>query len=200
MKKIFFILLITVFFVLPSLILAQETSLAEEEALGKAIFDQLQAKQTTCSSLSDENFELLGEYYMGQMTGSAHEAMNNMMKQMMGEPGEKQMHIVMGKRLSGCDTSAVYPTSGLGFMPMMGMMGGYGWSGSDLGNVKWQGMMNGRNYYGGPFGMMGGFYGGGTFWMVLWTIFIVALWVLIIVAIIALIKWLIDQIRGKKKK
>jgi len=38
---------------------------------------------------------------------------------MMGEEDERQMHIVMGKRLSGCDTKAQLPQSGAGFMPMM---------------------------------------------------------------------------------
>jgi hypothetical protein len=33
----------------------------------------------------------------------------------------------MGKRLSGCDTSAEFPSQGVGFMPMIQMMMG-GWS------------------------------------------------------------------------
>lgn len=50
--------------------------------------------------------------------------MNTMMERMMGEESEEQMHVVMGKRLSGCDTSASLPQVGLGFMPMMWMMRG----------------------------------------------------------------------------
>ena len=101
-----------------------------EEAEGKEIWLKLQAKQVECKNLTDDNFEVLGEYFMGQMlapsgaegAGSSHEAMNNMMVRMMGEEGEKQMHLAMGKRNSGCD--------GVGFMPMMGsgfgnMMGGW---------------------------------------------------------------------------
>ena len=73
---------------------------------------------------------------MGQMMGDSHEAMNNMMIQMMGEKGEEQMHVVMGKRLSGCDTSAPFPSQGVGFIPMMmggrinfgfTSFGGFGW-------------------------------------------------------------------------
>ncbi len=95
---------------------------AQEEAEGKEIWEKLQAKQLECKNLTDDNFEVLGEYFMGQMAGSSHEAMNNMMVRMMGEEGEKQMHIAMGKRNSGC---------GVGFIPMMGsgfgnMMGGWG--------------------------------------------------------------------------
>lgn len=106
---------------------------AQEEAEGKEIWENLQAKKTTCNELSDENFGSLGEYFMGQSIGNTqrHAFMNQMMKNMMGEAGEEQMHVVMGKRMSGCDTSAVVPSSGTGFMPMMNMMMG-GWNGFGL--------------------------------------------------------------------
>lgn len=97
---------------------------AREEQEGKKIWEQLQTRETSCDKLSDDNFQALGEYYMGQMTGASHEAMNTMMIQMMGEEGEKQMHVVMGKRLSGCNASAEIPQNGTSFMPMMWMMRG----------------------------------------------------------------------------
>src|SRR3990172_7158286 len=152
MKKILFI---AAFILIPGLVfpissLAQETTgnatdannlnlqnneehTAREEAEGKAVWEKLQAKQTTCSDLSEENFGALGEYFMGQMMGAFHEAMNNMMIQMMGKEGEEQMHTVMGKRLSGCNTSAVFPAQGAGFMPMMNMFVPYGTAGSRKG-------------------------------------------------------------------
>src|SRR3989344_6132718 len=138
-----------------------------EEAEGKAVWEKLQTKELTCEDLSDDNFGTLGEYFMGQMMGDSHEAMNNMMIQMMGEKGEEQMHVVMGKRLSGCDTSAAFPSQGESFMPMMQMMMG-GWSS--------------------PFGFtpFGGF---DWIFMILW-------WVLIIAGVVALIKWLMNQSRG----
>lgn len=105
---------------------------AREETEGKAVWEKLQDKKLTCKDLSDDNFGTLGEYFMGQMMGTSHEAMNNMMIQMMGEKGEEQMHVVMGKRLSGCDTSAAFPSQGTGFMPMMQMM--MGGSNSMMGN------------------------------------------------------------------
>jgi len=148
-----------------------------EEAEGKAVWEKLQTKELTCEDLSDDNFGTLGEYFMGQMMGDSHEAMNNMMIQMMGEKGEEQMHVVMGKRLSGCDTSAAFPSQGIGFMPMMQMMMG-GWS-SPFGNNSTNNMMN----FG--FGPFGGF---GWIFMILW-------WVLIIAGIVALIKWLTSQSR-----
>src|SRR3990167_8836070 len=192
MKKIFFI--ITFIFVFgfalfPSFSLAQgmmgntvtvsNGHTAREEAEGKAVWEKLQTKELVCKDLSDDNFGTLGEYFMGQMMGNSHEAMNNMMIQMMGEQGEEQMHVVMGKRLSGCDTSVAFPSQGTGFMPMMQMMMG-GWSspaGLNQGNNS---MMN----FG--FSPFGGF---GWIFMILW-------WVLIIAGIIALIRWLTSQSRS----
>ena len=151
---------------------------AREEAEGKATWEKLQAKQTACTDLSDEDFGALGEYFMGQMMGSSHSAMNQMMVNMMGEEGEEQIHIVMGKRLSGCDTSVAFPSQGVGFMPMMQMMMG-GWSSPFRFNPTNNSMMN--------FGYGFGFFG--WLFMLLW-------WVLIIVAVIALVKWLANQFKG----
>jgi len=100
---------------------------AREEKEGKELWDRLQAKEVACDNLSDEQFGALGEYFMGQMAGDSHAAMNAMMIQMHGEDGEEQIHIVMGKRLSGCDTSAAFPFGSSGWLPMMNMMWG-GWS------------------------------------------------------------------------
>ncbi|MEK7624304.1 MAG: SHOCT domain-containing protein [Patescibacteria group bacterium] len=158
---------------------------AREESEGKIVWEQLQAKKLTCKDLSDDNFGTLGEYFMGQMMGDSHEAMNNMMIQMMGEKSEEQMHIVMGKRLSGCDASAVFPLQVVGFMPMMNMMwgarlpDGQGWSFPAGLNQKNNSMMN---FGFTPFGWFGWIF------MILW-------WTLIIAGIVALIKWLTGQSR-----
>ena len=150
-----------------------------EEQEGKEVWDKLQAKELTCENLSDEQFGVLGEYFMGQMAGDSHAAMNAMMIQTHGEEGEEQIHIVMGKRLSGCDTSAAFPAGSGGWMPMMNMMWG-GWSSPFGSNNSTNNMMN----FG--FGSFGGF---GWIFMILW-------WVLIIAGIVALIKWLTSQSRG----
>jgi len=106
-----------------------------EEAEGKAIWERLQAKQLECKDLTNDNFESLGEYFMGQMlapsgvegAGSSHEMMNKMMVRIMGEGGEREMHIAIGKRNSGCDTSVGFaPMMGSGFGNMMGRWGGFG--------------------------------------------------------------------------
>lgn len=80
-----------------------EAAQTEEEAQGKALFDTLEAKETTCTDLADTEFELIGEYIMGQRLGDSHAGMNDMMKQMMGSAGEEQMHVIIGKSATQCD-------------------------------------------------------------------------------------------------
>lgn len=162
-----------------------QSDVAAEEAAGKALWEKLKSQQVACAALSDADFELLGEYFMGTMLGTSHESMNEMMEQMMGREGEEQMHVVMGKRFSGCDTDAAYPQGGLGFMPFMHMGGGWSASSQDGSLNKFsRHMMWGYND-----GGMGSF-GFGFGW-----IFMILVWVLIIVGIVALIKWLMSQAR-----
>ena len=104
----------------------QSSNTAKEEAEGRVIWEKLQSETASCGNLSDEDYELLGEYFMGQWAGSSHEAMNQMMIRMMGKSGEEQMHISLGKRQSGCDLNAQIPARGVGFMPMVGMMQNFG--------------------------------------------------------------------------
>jgi len=174
---------------------------AKEEAEGRAIWDKLQAKELSCADLKDDDFERLGEYFMGQMLGSSHESMNEMMSGMMGVGGEEAMHAVMGKRLSGCDTSAAWPSGAQGFMPMMNMLGGFGggqmWSapmmqnggGSSLNKMGWSspygdfGTNMGYGYNMPGFGLLG------LFFMLLWWAFVVTLLVLGV-------RWLMRQTRG----
>jgi len=155
---------------------------AREEAEGEIVWQKIQSKEVACADLSDEDFGALGEYYMGQMLGDSHEAMNEMMIRMHGEEGEEQIHVVMGKRLSGCDTSASVPGISGGWMPMMNMMWG-GWSSPFGGNNSTNNMMN---FGFGPFGSFGWIF------MILW-------WVLIIAGIVALIKWLTSQSRNSHR-
>ena len=149
---------------------------AKEEAEGKELWGELQGGAVKCAALSDGQFGALGEYFMGQMTGDAHVAMNERITQMMGEEGEEAMHVVLGKRLSGCDTGAEFPAGSDNFMmPMMG-----GWSSPFGSNQTNNSMMN----FG--FTPFGGF---GWIFMILW-------WALIITGIVALVKWLMSQSRG----
>ena len=151
---------------------------AREEQEGKELWDTLQAKEIACENLNDEQFGVLGEYFMGTMAGKSHAAMNAMMIQAHGEDGEEQIHIVMGKRLSSCDTSASFPAISGGWMPMMNPVR----NGASNGvNMMWGGSM--MNFGFGPFGSF------------VW-IFMILWWVLIILGLVALIKWLTSQSRG----
>lgn len=144
---------------------------SREEQEGKEVWEKLQSKVLTCNDLDTEQFATLGEYFMGQMMGGSHAAMNAMMIQAHGEQGEEQIHITMSKRLSGCDVSAAYPAQGFGWMPMMQMMWG-GWSYSS-GPGAWNNMMG--------FGTYGFF---SWIWMFVW-------WALIIIGLVVVVRWLV---------
>lgn len=145
---------------------------AQEEAEGKEVWDKLQAKGVTCDSLSDADFGALGEYFMGQSIGNTqqHVLMNQMMMNMMGEKGEEQMHVAMGKRLSGCEPNAQVPQSGVGFMPMMWMMGGGG--NPMMGYGGWNNMMGWNGL-----GLLG--------WIPM-----LLFWILLILGVVALLRYL----------
>lgn len=91
-----------------------------EEKEGKELWDKFQAKEVVCANLNDEQFGVLGEYFMGQMMGDSHAAMNAMMIQAHGKEGEERIHVTLGKRLSSCDTSASVSELG-GWMTMINM-------------------------------------------------------------------------------
>lgn len=156
--------------------------LQQDEKTGQRLFNDLQNKKISCQQLTNENYEKLGEYFMGQSLESIerHAAINNMMQSMMGEQGEEQMHIAMGKRLSNCDPAASIPPSGSRFMPMFlpqegGVVGMMGWG------------------YGPMSGWMGAGYG------IAGLILMVLFWVLVIVGIIALIRYLTPKREEKTK-
>ena len=155
----------------------------QEEQEGREIWQKLQSDETSCQNLSDEDYERLGEYFMGTMMGDSHSAMNAMLERRLGKEGEEQMHIAMGKRMSGCDTSATYP-QGFNFMPMMG-----GWSSTRGFNQNNNSMMWG--FGGSPMGWGFGLFGG---------IFMLIFWILIIASIVLLIKWLVSQSHGTHRQ
>lgn len=187
--RLFTILIITFFLLLFSgarapvgaqTISSTDGHTAREEKEGKKVWEKLQNKQITCDKLSEQEFGVLGEYYMGQMTGDSHEAMNTMMEQMMGKVGEEQMHVVMGKRLSGCDTSAKFPEGGTGFMPMMWMMRG---GGNPMVGTGWGNMMSSWN----GFGVFG--------WLSM-----ILFWLLLILGVVALLRYIGKSPQSREDK
>src|SRR3989338_3704811 len=155
---------------------------AGEEIEGKEIWNKLQTKQLECKNLTDEQYGSLGEYFMGQSIGNTqrHILMNQMMTSMMGEEGEEQAHIAMGKRLSGCEPNAQVPSNGVGFMPMMWMMGG---GGNSMMGTGWGNMMGGWN----GFGLLG--------WIPM-----LLFWILLILGVVALIRYLGRSSQGQENK
>src|SRR3989338_5963934 len=55
-----------------------------EEQEGKELWEKFGDKDISCTDLDDEQFGVLGEYFMGQMMGDSHAAMNAMMIQAHG--------------------------------------------------------------------------------------------------------------------
>lgn len=159
-----------------------DSNVQQEEALGAELWQKMQKQELTCVSVTDKQFELLGEYFMGQMMGDAHAAMNARMQRSLGEAGEEQMHITLGKRLSGCNPDAVYANGYLGFMPMMGMM--------FINNAGWDGSYAYRS----P--MMQSMYSvyGSRGW-VGWVI-ILLWWILVITAITVFVRWVMNLQTG----
>lgn len=154
MKKILWFFSIFMFFILlspvdaqmmegPTVLPNEQSSTQKDEAAGKAVWDKLQNKQISCNNLKDDDFDVLGDFFMGNMMGSNHTYMNQLMTQRLGENGEKQMHIVIGKRLSRCNASASFPQGAGYFMPMMGF-------GGMMGFGNWNNMM------GNTWGIFGG--------------------------------------------
>ncbi len=137
----------------------------------------------SCDNLTDEQLEIIGEYYMEQMhPGEAHKLMHKMMGLEEGSETEKQFHISMAKTVY-CGESGGMMNSGTGGMMSSGMMGSGMMS-----------MMGGRNMmgYGGYGGMMGSGYGWG------WSIFGVINYLLIVALVVAAIYWLIKNAKNRK--
>lgn len=113
-------------------------SLADEQTQGRALVDQVRSGAKHCSDLSSEDFDHVGEYVMGRALGSisAHQAMNDRMKAMMGDGAESRMHQLLGQRYTGCSQNS--STSGGGMMGNGGMMGG-SWD-------DWDSMMGSGDY------------------------------------------------------
>src|SRR3989338_6123397 len=145
---------------------------AREELEGKETWEKLQSKQIECKNLTDGQYGAQGEYFMGQSIGNTqrHALMNQMMTNMMDEEGEEQAHIAMGKRLSGCEPNVQVPSNGVGFMPMMWMMGG---GGNSMMGTGWGNMMGGWN----GFGLLG--------WIPM-----LLFWILLILGVVVLLRYL----------
>jgi putative membrane protein len=130
-------------------------SVASEQKDGARALRAFKSAGKQCASLDQADFEHIGEYVMGRGLRSlrAHEQMNSLMESMMGESAADQMHVVMGRRATGCG-NAVAPGSYRNMLGMMGLMGGLGVTrGRSGGNGLGSMMGSGRRASG---SMMGG--------------------------------------------
>ncbi len=99
---------------------------AQEISEAKALIDS----KAECRNLSDDQLELIGEYYMNQMhAGEVHELMHRMMGLQEGSEAEKLFHANMAKTMYCGEHETGYGMDVMGgmmgyggMMPMMGMM------------------------------------------------------------------------------
>ena len=161
MQKILFIIVIVL-----SLFVSLVAAVSQKELDGaKKIIDS----NATCDKLSNENLELIGEYYMEQMMpGEAHKRAHEMMGLEEGSDAEEQFHISMAKRMY-CNESA----------GIAGMMGGRMMGGNMMNNMMGGGMMNmmGNNMM--NFGKYPYNYTYSNSWDILWII----IWAAIIISV-----------------
>ena len=160
-----------------------QAATTKDETDGKAIWDKLQAKQTTCQNLSEDDFDLLGDYFISQMIGTNHAAMNARLTQMMGADGEKQMHITLGKNYSNCDANATLLPRYQNFLSLMPMMTGANYNYQNTSNTQPTNYQNNRWN-----NMMGQW--GSTGFPIVGTITMLLIWTILILAIVAIVKYL----------
>lgn len=167
MKKIYFIF---VAFVLLTSLVGFVTAHGEETfAQAEEIIEQ----KISCDELTEDQLEILGDYYMEQMhPGEQHEIMDEMMG---GEGSEslKQMHINIGLSFYCGERDSM----SRGMMDMM--MGRNMMTGKNTMNTGFYNMMSGYNGYS-VFG-----------WLFM---------ILVLVALVLLIVWLIKQIQEPARR
>lgn len=100
--------LILAFLAIPA---TSQASLADEQRQGQQLITQLQAGAKTCGDLSADDLDHVGEYVMYSTVGSTglHQAMNDRMTAMMGEPDESRMHQLLGQRYTGVSRTGPAP-------------------------------------------------------------------------------------------
>ncbi|MEW6329505.1 MAG: SHOCT domain-containing protein [Candidatus Micrarchaeota archaeon] len=119
---------------------------------------QLIDSNVSCANLSDEQLELVGEYFMEQMhPRGAHEMMHRMMGLSEGTQEEKNFHISMARNTYCRESRSVGMMCG---MMTMGDMMSYGGGGI----IDGGGMMNGHGTY--------GVWNASFFWIVALTVFV----------------------------
>lgn len=144
-------------------------SLANEQRQGGALAARVSAGAKSCTTLTADDLDLIGEYAMFRALGSTsvHRALNDRMTIMLGADGETRMHQLLGRRYAGCSRAGTQDGYGMmgghvgaGWGSMMGPAGrgGWGWmmSGSwrTMNRYDWRQLE--RRVLGAPAGAGGG--------------------------------------------
>ncbi len=99
-------------------------------------------KNIDCNTTGDSDFAKLGSFWMEKMFGENHDSVDKMMMSQMGT-SEQDMHVLMGKRMSGCvdartgmmgDMMMSMMTAGTQGSGMSGTMGA-GMGGGAIGSI-----------------------------------------------------------------
>jgi len=142
---------------------------------------QIIDSNVSCSDLSNDQLEEIGEYYMEQMhPGEAHELMHKMMGLTEGSETEKQFHVNIAKTMY-CGEGGMMGGSG-GMMGMMNMMGG-----NMMGSGGMMGMMN-----------MMGF--GGTMGYTFFGVYSILLFLLLLGLVVLVYLWIVKVWKDLNKK
>ncbi|MBI5225297.1 hypothetical protein HY989_05495 [Candidatus Micrarchaeota archaeon] len=138
---------------------------------------------TACSSLTNDQLEIIGEYIMERMhPEDAHELMHKMMGLKEGSPEEKLFHINLAKSMY-CGENGNYGMMGSNYRStMMRAMMGFGNAGPTYGMMG-QNYAIDQNYGSRGFGMMGNYGNGGFFG---WNVFDI-LWLILLIGLIAVV-------------
>lgn len=180
MKKNFISFWVLIVILFSSIVYADQEDFAEAKKLIDA--------KTPCSKLTENQLEIIGDYYMEQMhPGEAHE---NMEKMMGGEGSEslRLMHIAMAKRVycNDINSSINYGFNSMMGMNRIGMMGKLqdGNYGTKPQEINYGGMMNGGMF---SYGMKSS-YGYWSFYNFLTIVLFVGLIILVYLWIIKIWK------------
>lgn len=165
---------------------------------GQQIWQNLQSGTVTCQQLTTDDFEKLGEYFMGQAAGSTqnHVYWDRGIENMMGVTGDTNMHIAWGERGSGCLADAAIPSNTPSYF--WRMMDHYNQdrypnqTSTSSGN-------NSNTERGGDYNMMWGYGAGGAAgWGAGFGVFWFITWLVVLVDLILLGVWLFKKIQDKK--
>lgn len=172
MKKIFLIVAVLL------LSLGLVSAISQKEIIeAKSLIDS----KVSCNKLTDEQLELIGEYYMEQMhPGESHELMHQMMGLKEGSEAEEQFHINMAKAIY-CGEANAFRAGGMMGGGMMNMMRG-------IQNPTQTNMMQ---------GMMGNFGYGFGYWSSLNFLYALLLIELIILVFLGIVKLWKDLFHGR---